>query len=421
MRFTRLVPFAAVLVTLFPVAAMAQSFGVELHNTVMPAAGAMGGVSVAMPQDLVSAINANPATLTQFQGTQFNFGGAWAEPTFNLTQTNVIPVVGPPLIAPYAAKSTAPGAPIGNIGVTQDFNELGMPVTVGLGFVTSAGGAVDFRQMPESRGTNSGITVFNMPASVGVSVTDRLSFGATASLGIAMFDGPFVGASGMTSDYALRGTLGANYLLTDNTTAGGYYQTEQAFQFDNGFIVNPGPLQNAFDVRMALPQNLGFGIANTSLMEGCLLVGMDVIYKYWDQASLFDAVYDNQLVVQLGTQLTRGRVRFRAGYAWAENPIDPTPGGNVGGVPLAELRAVRYTQGLLAITSQNRISAGIGIVDILPGMDMDLVAGGMLRDTEALGDATVISIESYWIGTAITWRFGRGSSQHLGVPEYWTG
>src|SRR6188508_1050226 len=83
----------------------AQSFGVELNNALMPAAGAMGGVSVAQPQDLTSSLNGNPATLTQFQGTQFLFGGAWAEPTFNLTQTSNIPTVGPALIAPYSAKS----------------------------------------------------------------------------------------------------------------------------------------------------------------------------------------------------------------------------------------------------------------------------------------------------------------------------
>ena len=90
----------------------AQTFGIELHNTLMPAAGGMGGVSIAQPQDLTSAINGNPAALTQFQGTQFLFGGAWAEPTFNLTQTSNIPIIGPPLIEPYSAKSTAPGTPV---------------------------------------------------------------------------------------------------------------------------------------------------------------------------------------------------------------------------------------------------------------------------------------------------------------------
>ena len=54
------------------------SFGIELHNTLMPASGGMGGVSIARPQDLTSAMNANPATMTQFRGTQVTFGGGWA-------------------------------------------------------------------------------------------------------------------------------------------------------------------------------------------------------------------------------------------------------------------------------------------------------------------------------------------------------
>lgn len=53
---------------------------------------------------------------------------------------------------------------------------------------------------------------------VGVQVTDRLSVGATMAMGIAFFDGPFVGIGGMTPDYALRGTLGANYQLTEDQT-----------------------------------------------------------------------------------------------------------------------------------------------------------------------------------------------------------
>ena len=61
-----------------------QMFGVELHNTTMPASAGMGGASIARPQDLTSAVNANPASLTQFRGTQFLFGGTWIEPTFNL-------------------------------------------------------------------------------------------------------------------------------------------------------------------------------------------------------------------------------------------------------------------------------------------------------------------------------------------------
>jgi len=390
---------------------LGQSYGVELHNSMMPASGGMGGVSIARPQDLTSAINPNPAALTQFSGTQVIFGGGWAEPTFNMTQTSNIPIIGPnPLIQPYSAKSTAPGTPLGNIGITQELSELGMPATLGIGFVTTAGGFVDFRHVPESRGTNTGQTIFNMPVALGIDLTERLSVGGSLSLGIAFYDGPFVGVGGMTPDYALRGTIGGNYLLTDTNTVGAYYQTAQSYTFDNAFLLNPGPNQTAADVNMDLPQNIGFGLANNALLDGRLLLGVDVLYKLWDEAALYDALYDNQWTVQLGAQLTRGRYRLRAGYVWAQNPIDDTPGSNIGGVvEPGGLPAVRYSQGLVAITNQHRMSFGVGMVDVLPGIDMDLMAGGMFRDTEQLGNFTTTSVESYWIGVGLTWRFGRGA------------
>ncbi len=395
-----------------------QSFGVELHNTLMPASGGMGGVSIARPQDLTSPLNANPAALTQFRGTQFQFGGGWAEPTLNLTQTSNLPTVGPSLIQPFSAKSTAPGTPLGNIGVTQDLSELGIDGVVGIGFVTTAGAAADYRQVPESNGTNTALLVLNTPLAVGINITDRLSIGTAMSMGISYFDGPTVGVGGMTPDYALRGTIGANYLLTDTTTVGGYYQTEQKFKYDNAFSLSFNNVNVTQDIRMDLPQNIGFGIANTSLMDGQLLLGMDVLYKLWDEASMYSAVYDNQWVMQFGTQWTRGRYRWRAGYVWAENPIDPTPGLNFGGVVQpGGAPVIRYTQSLLAVTSQNRLSLGVGVIDVLPGVDFDMMGGGMFYDAEQLGEFTRTSIESYWLGFGLTWRFRNGSGDRTYVPD----
>jgi len=392
-------------------AARAQTFGVEAHNVLMPASGGMAGTSIARPQDLTSAINGNPASITQFNGTQFMFGGAWAEPTFNMNQTGAIPTppLGPSLIDPFSAKSSAPGLPAGNIGVTQEMSAYGLPITFGIGFVTTSGGFVDFRSVQESRGTNSGMAIFSLPLTVGVQVTDRLSVGASLAMGIAFFDGPFVGLGGMTPDYALRGSLGANYQLTEETTVGTYYQTEQSYRFDNA-VLFPGVIPIDADVNMQLPQNVGVGIANTSLMDGQLLLAMDLLYKNWDATDLYGSVYDDQWVLQLGAQYTMGSYKLRLGYAWAENPLDSAPGPNLGGVvEPGGLRAVRYTQGLLAITGQHRLSGGIGISDVLPGVDMDIMAGGMFRDSEQLGDATQTSVASYWLGAGMTWRFGRGS------------
>ena len=402
------------------VPAWAQSFGVELNNTLMPASGGMAGASIAQPQDLTSSLNGNPATLTQFAGTQFLFGGGWAEPTFNLTQTSNIPPAGSPLIEPFSAKSTAPGVPVGNIGVTQDLSELGMPATFGIGFVTTAGGFVDFRDTPESHGTSSGLTIFSLPMAVGIDLSERLSVGASVAMGIAFYNVPFVVVSSMTPDYALRGTLGANYRLTACTNVGAYYQTEQSFQFNDAVLLTlPVVGQVSRDVRMDLPENLGIGVSNNALFDGKLLLAVDVLYKRWDQAAMFDELYDNQWVVQVGGQYTMGRYRLRAGYAWAENPLDPTPGPNLGGVVQpGGLPAVRYTQGLLAIANPHRISGGIG-TDLLPGLALDLMAGGMFRDTQQLGNFTTTSTASYWIGLGLTWQFGRGACCPPPVPDSW--
>jgi long-chain fatty acid transport protein len=396
---------------------LAQSFGAELHNTLMPAAGAMGGASLTRPQDLTSAMNANPATLTQFKGTQFLFGGAWVEATSNLTQASNIPIIGPdPLIEPFSAKSTAPGVPGGNIGLTQDLCELGLPATLGMGFIAAGGGAVDYRQVPESHGANSSTALFYMPGSIGVDLTDRLSIGATLGMGIAFFDGPFVGIGGMTPDYALRGTAGVNYQAGDYTSVGAYYQSMQHYRFDYAFSV-PGTNLSQ-DVTVDLPENVGIGVANNALLDGNLLLAVDVLYKLWDHTALFGSFYDDQLVVQIGSQLTMGRVKLRAGYVWAENPIDQTPGLNLGGiVQPGDLPAVRYSQALVAVTSQNRVSLGVGVADVLPGVDMDIMGGGMFKDTEQLGPFTTSSIESYWVGLGLTWRFDRGSCERTGAPN----
>jgi long-chain fatty acid transport protein len=400
--------------------AWGQSFGTELHNTLMPASGGMGGVSLSRPQDLTSAINGNPATLTQFRGTQFLFGGGWVEPTMNLTQTSNLPTIGPdPIIQPFSAKSTAPGTPLTNIGVTQDLSEIfGFETVVGLGMVTTAGAAADFRHVPQSNGTNTSILLLNAPASLGVQLTDRLSFGATTSLGIAYFDGPFVGIGGMTPDYALRGSIGTNYLLTDKTSIGGFYQTKQQFTFDNAISLNVLNFNPNLDVNMDMPENIGLGVANSSLFDGRLLLAMDLVYKFWDDAQTYGPVYDNQMVVQLGTQWTQGRYRYRAGYVWAENPLDPNPGLNLGGIiQPGGLPVVYYSQALLAVTCQNRMSLGLGITDVLPGIDMDMMGGGMFFDSEQLGQFTQSSLESYWLAFGLTWRFRRGSCDRVCVPD----
>jgi long-chain fatty acid transport protein len=395
----------SVLASLSARQAQAQAFGVELHNTLMPASGAMAGTSIADPQDALSAINANPATLTQFRGTQFVFGGGWVEPTYNVHQQGgAVPTIGA-----FQAKSNLQGSVLGNIGVTQDLEELaGLPGTLGLALVSTGGGGVDFRHIPETNGTSSELLALSTTAALGIDLTDRLAAGAALTLGSAFYDGPFVGISAMVPDYALRGTVGLRYAIFDATYAGVYYQTRQNHTFDNAILLDlGGRFDIARDIKLDLPENLGFGFADSSLCNGNLLLAFDVLYKQWDNCDLFRSVYDNQWVFQCGGQYTLGALKLRLGYAYGENPLDENVGTSAGGVtPPGAQAAIHYLQAQMAAINRHRVSGGIEIENIFPGMDMDIFGGGMFQESDDLGAFTSVAVESYWIGSGLTWRFG---------------
>ena len=382
-----------------------QSFGIDLRNTLMPASGGMAGTSIAAPQDLLSGINANPATLTQFHGTQFMLGGAFAGSTLNLNQTGAAPAIG---VTPFSAKSGTPGSAVPNIGVTQELNAYGLPVTLGLGVIGAAGAGTSFLKQPQSNGTSTYLLLLEFAPSVGVKLTDRLSVGSTLFIGDGFLDGPFVGTGAMTNALALRGSVGASYQLADNTSLGFYYQTRQRFRFKDEVILFNDTVSR--DVHMALPGQIGLGIANSSLMDGKLLVAADVLYLQWNSADLFQDIYRNQWVLQVGSQYRlNSRTRLRLGYAFAENPIDSNVGTSVAGIAVpGGVPAVKYLQAQFGVVNQHRLSAGIGINDVLPGLDFDALAGGMFEASQQFGNLTNVSIESYWIGMGFTWRFDRG-------------
>ena len=74
----------------------------------------------------------------------------------------------------------------------------------------------------------------------GFQVTDRLSVGATMTLGTGFeqlgFVGPLVN-SAMVNAYALRGTVGVDYDLNECTTLGFYYQSKMSFNFPDAVAV----------------------------------------------------------------------------------------------------------------------------------------------------------------------------------------
>lgn len=389
--------------------AQGQSFGIELFNNLMPASGAMAGASIASPQDVQSSINGNPATLRQFRGTHFSFGTVWVEPTYNLTQPIDLPLFG--VSAFPETKSDAQGIAAGNIGVTQDYSSMGLPVTVGMGLVAGGGGGVDFRQQPNSNGSHASLVALDVINSVGVDLTDRLAVGATLALSAVTLDGPFVGITSSSTDYALYGKLAFNYELLPDTNVGAYWRTKAGFTFDN-LVQFPITGSQYFNVSADRPEVFGIGIANSSLMDGKLLIAVDGRFQRYSDADLFGALFEDQWAVQVGAQYSPTcRCRLRLGYAWNENPMREIVPASAGGVlPPGGVAHIKYMQAMFAAIPQHRITGGFGVRDVMPGVDVDLFAGGMFEATQTFSfSQTTASVESYWVGLGLTWRFCRGS------------
>jgi len=215
----------------------------------------------------------------------------------------------------------------------------------------------------------------------------------------------------MTNAYALAAGLGIDYRVGDSTRPGAYYRSTQAFRFQDEVILlnNTMPI----DVDLGLPQMVGLGIANESFMDGRLLLAADALFLDWDSAAFFNGPYLPQWVMQLGTQYrATDRVKLRAGYALASNPLDSNYGESQRPLPIpGGVAAAKYFQAQYAVVNPHRLTAGFGYADVIPGLDFDAYAGGMFPATAFLGDSTRVDIASWWIGMGFSWHFDRQATR----------
>ncbi|MCU0961097.1 MAG: hypothetical protein MUF48_13410 [Pirellulaceae bacterium] len=383
--------------------ALGQGYGTDTQNVMTPAAGGMAGVSAALPQDVPAAIFGNPSTLSQFEGTQFTLGGGWAEgyPTvtrfgFQDPREN------------FTIGSGTQGFVIPSVGVAQDLRPLGVPGTLGVGLAGLSGLGAEFRgRAPETsfaNGFSGEYLVLGTNAGVGIDVTDRLSAGAALTLGTGFSQLGLVQSAAMVHDYALRGAFGLDYDVNACNTLGAYYQTNMNFQFPNAFLLPNGEYRN---INMSQPQTVGFGWANRSLLDGNLLVAADVYYKLWEDAALYEDVYVNQWAFAVGSQLTRGLMRYRVGYSYNTNPMNHDVGDRLSGLPVLRDQIQFLQAAETAVICQHRLSAGIGRQDFLfRGVDMDVFAGGLFTATDQFGDNTQVTVSAYYLGLGLTWRYG---------------
>jgi long-chain fatty acid transport protein len=373
----------------------------------------MAGVCIALPQDVPSAVFGNPATLSQFEGTQFTLGGGWVEGYPTVTNDGFLNKVNPG--EPFSFTSRTQGFVVPEIGVSQNLGALGVPGTVGIGLAGLSGLGAEYRgRVPQNdllNNVSGEYMVLGVNLGTGIRLTDRLSAGATVTLGTAFEQMGFVqlgpvapiGSVAMVHDYALRRTFGLDYSVNDRNTVGFYYQSKMNFRFPNAVVV-AGDYQ---DLRIDQPETFGLGWANRSLMGGDLLIAADVYYKAWENAAFWQDVFVNQWAFAFGTQLTRGKNKFRLGYSYNTNPINHNVGTKLDGFPIAQAELQLFQAASTAVINQHRITGGIGREDfLLTNLDLDLFAGGLLPAEDQFGPHTQTSVAAYYAGMGLTWRYG---------------
>ena len=87
----------------------------------------------------------------------------------------------------------------------------------------------------------------------------------------------------------------------------------------------------------------------------------------------------NQWAFAVGTQLSRGKMRYRLGYSYNTDVINHNVGSSLDGFPVVQDVIQLFQAASTAAISQHRITGGIGCHGFLiPTLDLDLFAGGML-------------------------------------------
>ncbi|MES9834197.1 MAG: outer membrane protein transport protein [Candidatus Thiodiazotropha sp. DIVDIV] len=399
--------------SLYSAQSFAGPYGYDLHNTLAPASGGMAGTSLARPQDITSAIFGNPATLSQLKGSKYSFGATFYMPEVELTHDGSVTGTA------FSEDSGTSIFAVPNTGVTQDLSGLGIPATFGMGLTAVSGIGAEFRSNPGSLGAGAEFIILGVNAGLGYEITPDLSIGAAATISFAELDLGLSSTSAATHDIGLRGTFGATY-DRGATTIGAYYQTELKHTFDNQVQISATDFASP---TIEQPANIGFGIANNSLMNGNLLLAVDVMYKFWDDAKFWQDLYDDQGIITLGAQLTNGSWKYRIGYGYGEDPTDTGTTGPIGGItqvysnigPIPLNQSVtQYIQATQAeVIYKHRLTFGFGYEGFLaPPIDLDAHFGWQFAEERDYGTGSLsggghthAETHSWHLGFALSWNF----------------
>ena len=271
-----------------------------------PTSRAMGGVGIAKAQDSISSIFANPATLTQLNGDEFDFAGTFFVPT---VKANVVSSF------QWKAESQDEGFSIPAIGLTHKINEN---YVFGIGAYGVSGMGVDYR----NKDTNP-LGAMNTKVSVMKFVPALAYKNGNFSYGLGIdidYQAADFGA-GLSHNYAIGARLGVNYEY-GKWNFGLIYVTPQSVDHKRIYNFDEFYGDKTYDnLKLENPAQYGFGVSHKCTDK--LTSAIEVKYLDWENADGYkDFDWKSQWVYSIGLNYkATEKISLRAGYNYAENPV----------------------------------------------------------------------------------------------------
>lgn len=306
-------------------APMAMATNGDVLIGVGPTSRAMGGASIAAPQDAISAVFANPAAMCfgpYCPSSEFNFAGTLFVPKLETEITNSG--------GTFKAQSEENIYMIPAIGFSVPIGQTASTWRFGLSAYGVSGLGSDYRGTvfddsdfygsgaPMVAGEYTSLQIMKFAPSVAYQVSPNLSFGLAAHLNYGMLDL----RNGTSSGYAFGLQPGMIYKPTQNTSLGLTYTSAQNITHKN--VLNFGEL---YDLDLELPQQFGLGLAYDFYNTG-LLLGFDAKWLNWSGAAGYsDFDWDDQWVYAIGAKyMATDKLSLLAGYNYGQNPVNEHDG-----------------------------------------------------------------------------------------------
>lgn len=388
--------------------------GSEFDTTLMPGSGGMAGAgSSTRPQDPISAIFANPATLTSLKGSnQFAVGI-----TYGRLDLRSESGPQPGLTPGYDGRSNLNDVWLPHFGATHRFNDKFVGA---IGITGLSGLGSDFRETEgiPGGGVTSDLKLFGGAFSGAYQVNDKLSLGASLIMGIGSLQVGLFQNTSTSNGVGFAGQFGLTYDFGPVVLGAGF-RTPLDVKYEDVVQSTATEIQ---DFNLEQPGQIMLGVSTTDALWSNTLLSLEWRHKAYDKAEGYEDFWRDQDTFSLGIQHTRalplvGVVDLRGGWRYATNllkrDLDSNGIGDIDQLFLPEAGiSVPVTPGLIQLFQataadgywDHAVSLGIG-KQLSNKVKLDTYAAYSFSSSDFDVGANETDQDFLTIGAGLTWTF----------------